>query len=66
MNVHISFSCLLLRKNIVWVEKSKNMVLELKVTRGIKLFFGMTIFFNRDQSTRSAKSTIKLESLNNQ
>jgi hypothetical protein len=42
------------------------MVLELKVTRGIKLFFGMTIFFNRDQSTRSAKSTIKLESLNNQ
>jgi hypothetical protein len=62
MNVHISFSCLLLRKNIVWVEKSKNMVLELKVTRDIIFFFGTAIFFiNRDQSTRSAKKHYKTQ-----
>jgi hypothetical protein len=62
MNVHISFSCLLLRKNIVWVEKSKNMVLELKVTRDIKKKIGTANFFiNRDQSTRSAKKHYKTQ-----
>jgi hypothetical protein len=65
MNVHISFSCLLLRKNIVWVEKSKNMVLELKVTRDIIFFLERQFFLLIEIKAQEVlKSTTKLKNLN--